>query len=65
MPKIRTHKAAKRRFRVTRTGKILHSRQGKSHLRLTKPPRVKRQYAGEVVMSPANVKRVRRLIPYA
>lgn len=64
MPKIKTHKSAKRRFRVTGTGKIMHSRQGKSHLRLKKPPRVKRQYARDVVVSPANETRIKRLMPY-
>lgn len=64
MPKIKTHKSTKRRFRITGTGKIMHSRQGKSHLRLKKPPRVKRQYSVDVVINPANETRIRRLMPY-
>lgn len=64
MPKLKSHKSTKRRFRVTGSGKIMHSKIGKSHLRLRKSPRVKRQYAGEVEVHPSNVARIKRLLPY-
>ena len=32
MPKIKTHKGMKKRFKVTATGKVLHKRAGSSHL---------------------------------
>ncbi|RLC94849.1 MAG: 50S ribosomal protein L35 [Chloroflexi bacterium] len=64
MPKLKTHKSAKRRIRITGTGKIMHAKIGKSHLRRKKPPRVKRQYAGQVVASSANRTRLERLVPY-
>ncbi len=64
MPKLKTHKSTKRRFRITGSGKIMHSRVGKSHLRRKKTPRVKRQYSGEVVVNPSNEPRVKRLLPY-
>lgn len=32
MPKRKTHSGAKKRFRVTRTGKVLHKRMNKNHL---------------------------------
>ena len=64
MPKIKTHKSAKRRFHITGSGKIMHSKIGKSHLRLKKPRRVKRQYSEEVVVHPANERRIKRLLPY-
>ncbi|MCK4721829.1 MAG: 50S ribosomal protein L35, partial [Dehalococcoidia bacterium] len=44
MPKLKTHKGAKRRFHVTGTGKILRMKGGKSHLRRKKPGRVTRLY---------------------
>jgi len=64
MPKIKTHKTAQRRFSITSSGKIMHSKIGKSHLRLKKPARVKRQYAVKVLVHPTNQRRVKRLVPY-
>jgi large subunit ribosomal protein L35 len=64
VPKIKTHKSAKRRFRITGSGKIMHSKIGKSHLRLKKSHRVKRQYSGEVVVHPSNERRIKQLLPY-
>lgn len=32
MPKMKTHKGAKKRFTVTATGKVMHKRCGSSHL---------------------------------
>ena len=65
MPKIRTHKSAQRRFHVTGSGKIMHSKVGKSHLRSRKSPRVKRQYAMKVGLHPTNRRRIKQLLPYA
>jgi large subunit ribosomal protein L35 len=62
MPKIKTHKAAKHRFKVTSTGKIMHTKVGKSHLRRRKPKRVKSQYSRAGVIHPSNRVRARRLL---
>ncbi len=64
MPKIKTNKTAARRFSVTGTGKIMHSKVGKSHLRRKKPARVKRQYDGKVELDPTNKGRISKLLPY-
>jgi large subunit ribosomal protein L35 len=61
--KLKTHKGAKRRFKVTATGKIMHAKGMKSHNRLKKSARVKRQFDRMLVMNDATVKRVKRLIP--
>ncbi len=61
--KLKTHKGAKRRFKVTATGKIMHAKGMKSHNRRKKSPRVKRQFDRMLVMDDSNVKRVKRLIP--
>lgn len=61
--KLKTHKGAKRRFKVTATGKIMHAKGMKSHNRRKKSARVKRQFDRMLVMNDATVKRVRRLIP--
>jgi large subunit ribosomal protein L35 len=64
VPKLKTNKTAARRFSATGTGKIMHSRVGKSHLRRKKPARVKRQYDGKVALDPTNKGRITKLVPY-
>lgn len=64
MPKIKTHKGVKGRFHITGTGKLMRTKGGKSHLRRKKPARVKRLYAEMIEVNAADVKRIKRLIPY-
>lgn len=64
MPKLKTNKTAARRFSVSGTGKIMHSRVGKSHLRRKKPARVKREYDSKHALHPANKDRISKLVPY-
>lgn len=61
--KLKTHKGAKRRFKITATGKIMHAKGMKSHLRRKKAPRVKRQFDRMLVMNETTTKRVKRLLP--
>ncbi len=61
--KLKTHKGAKRRFKITATGKIMHAKGMKSHLRRKKAPRTKRQFDRMLVMNDATVGRVKRLLP--
>ena len=44
MPKIKTHKATAKRFKITATGKVMRTQIGKSHLRRRKPKRNKRAF---------------------
>ena len=44
MPKLKTHKGAKSRFKITGTGKIMRVKGPKSHLRVHKAKRVRRQF---------------------
>ena len=62
--KLKTHKGAKRRFKVTATGKIMRTKGMKSHLRRKKSDRVKRQFDRMLVLDQADEKRVKRLRPY-
>jgi len=63
MPKLKTHKGAKSRFRITGSGKIMRTRGPKSHLRRNKAKRVKELFDGMVELNPADRKRISRLIP--
>jgi large subunit ribosomal protein L35 len=64
MPKLKTHKGAKSRFHITGTGKIMRVKGPKSHLRVAKAKRVRRQFDKTIELSPRDRKRISRLIPY-
>ena len=49
MPKMKTHKGSKKRFRVTATGKLKRHKAGKRHLLSHKTGKRKRQLRQEVV----------------
>jgi len=49
MPKQKTHKASKKRFRVSANGKLKRSQAGKKHLNSPKTGKRKRQLRGRVV----------------
>ncbi len=65
MPKIKTHKATSKRFRLTGSGQVRRTRLNKSHLRRRKSARTK---AGMLELKTVEVKalkrRVKRLAPY-
>ena len=62
MPKMKTHSDAKKRFRVTGSGKIMRRQAGKMHLNEHKPTKRTRRLDGDVVLSPADLKAARRLL---
>jgi large subunit ribosomal protein L35 len=63
MPKLKTHKGAKRRFHVTGSGKIMRVKGPKSHNRLKKSKRVRRLLDETIPLHPSDRKRISRLIP--
>ncbi len=65
MPKLKTHKGAKRRFHITATGKVMHRKGGISHMRFRKSKRAKAMVADKMMAAPAMQKRIHRLMPYA
>lgn len=63
--KLKTYKAAAKRFRVTGTGKVMRTKGGKSHLRRRKSARSKRLFSRMLeVTSKGDRKRIKRLAPY-
>lgn len=65
MPKLKTHKAAQRRFHITGSGKIMRTKGGKSHLRRKKSRRAKMLYDEKLPLHPSDRARIKRLLPYA
>jgi len=49
MPKMKTHKASKKRFRVTASGKLKRTQAGKKHLNSPKSGKRKRHLRGPLV----------------
>ncbi len=65
MPKIKTHKATAKRFKYSKRGKLMRTKQGKSHLRRRKSKRVKRMLDEmHEVTTRGDIKRVQKLAPY-
>jgi large subunit ribosomal protein L35 len=62
--KMKTHKGAKKRFKITATGKIMRTKGMKSHNRRKKSPRVKRQFDRMLELDGTNKRHVQRLLPY-
>lgn len=62
--KMKTHKGAKRRFKITATGKIMRAKGMKSHNRRKKAPRVKRQFDKMLEVDSTNKGHISRLLPY-
>ena len=62
MPKQKTHSAAKKRFKVTGTGKLLRRRAMKSHMLEKKSPKRKRSFRRNPPVHPSDAKSVRKLL---
>jgi large subunit ribosomal protein L35 len=62
MPKQKTSKAAKKRFKVTGTGKLLRRHAMQSHNLEKKTAKRKRDFARDEAVHPSNVSAVRKLL---
>ena len=65
MPKLKTRKAAAKRFKATGTGKFMRRRAFRSHLLDHKSPKLKRHLAPKAVVHETDELRVVRMLPYA
>ena len=64
MPKMKTKKAAAKRFKVTASGKIKHGVAGKRHRLISHNAKYIRQQRGTEVLSAADAQIVKRYMPY-
>jgi large subunit ribosomal protein L35 len=62
MPKMKTHSGAKKRIRVTGSGKLMRQRAGKRHLNEHKPTKRTRRLSSDVQLAKADQKTARRLL---
>jgi large subunit ribosomal protein L35 len=59
---MKTHSGARKRFKVTGTGKLMHRRTNRKHLLEHKPSTRTRRLANEEVLSPADLKKAKKLL---
>ena len=62
MPKMKTHSGAGKRFRLSGTGKVMRRRANRAHYLEHKPSTRTRRLKNEVVVSPADQKKMKRLL---
>ena len=65
MPKMKTHRGAAKRFKLTGTGKIKKAKAFKSHILEKKSSKRKRNLRKSGLVSAADAKKLKLLIPYA
>ncbi|MEX0866763.1 MAG: 50S ribosomal protein L35 [Pirellulales bacterium] len=64
MPKQKTHKGTKKRFRLTATGKVKHRQSGTSHLAARMSHKRKRNLRGTTVLAEASSKGIRAALAH-
>ena len=64
MPKIKTNRAATKRFKKTGTGKLVRNKAYKSHILTKKSTKRKRNLRKPTVTDATNVKNMKKVLPY-
>jgi large subunit ribosomal protein L35 len=62
MPKMKSHSGAKKRFKLTGTGKVMRRRANRNHLLEHKSSRVTRRLAGEQAVAANDVREIKKLL---
>ena len=64
MPKVKTKRAAAKRFKVTGTGKLKRMKAYKSHILSKKSTKRKRNLRKAALVDSTNVKNMKKILPY-
>ena len=64
MPKMKTSRAAAKRFKVTGSGKLVRNKAYKSHILTKKTQKRKRNLRKAAVLDQTNVKNMKKILPY-
>ncbi|MEW6210740.1 MAG: 50S ribosomal protein L35 [Acidobacteriota bacterium] len=64
MPKLKTHKGAAKRFRLTATGKVKRGHSHARHILTKKTAKRKRNLDIDVIVSDADTPLVKKMLPY-
>ncbi|MGR0481702.1 50S ribosomal protein L35 [Candidatus Electronema sp. JM] len=64
MPKMKTHRGAAKRFKLSATGKVRYGKAFGSHIMTSKSTKRKRRMRQNGVLDAVDTKNVRRMLPY-
>ena len=64
MPKMKTKSSAKKRFKVSATGKVISAQAGKRHGMIKRTKKFIRNARGTTVMSEPDQKIIKQFMPY-
>ncbi len=64
MPKLKTHRGAYKRFRVTASGKLKRGHSHARHILTKKPSKRKRLLDRDVYVDPTDAARIKKMLPY-
>ena len=64
MPKMKTSRAAAKRFKVTGSGKLVRNKAYKSHILTKKTTKRIRNLRKDIIMDETNVKNMKKILPY-
>jgi large subunit ribosomal protein L35 len=64
MPKLKTHRGAAKRFKLTASGKIKRNKANRSHILTGKPAKRMRQLRNATLVDATNEKAIKRMLPY-
>jgi large subunit ribosomal protein L35 len=64
MPKLKSHKGASKRFKLTGTGKVKRGHSGLRHMLTSKAHKRKRKLRTATLVSDGDLRKVKRMIPY-
>jgi large subunit ribosomal protein L35 len=62
MPKMKSHSGARKRFKVTGSGKLTHERANRRHNFESKPSTRTRRLAGVELVAAADLKKMKKLL---
>ena len=62
MPKMKTHSGAKKRFKITGTGKVMHHKAGMMHRNEVKPSSQTRRLTGNAELSKGDSMTAKKLL---
>ena len=65
MPKLKTKSGAKKRFKVTGSGKIMCAQAGKRHGMIKRPNKFIRNARGTSALSDQDARIVKQFLPYS
>ena len=64
MPKMKTKRAAAKRFKLTGSGKLMRFKANKRHILTKKSTKRKRDLRQSTILDQSNVKNMKKVLPY-